>query len=410
MKDLAKKTKLEFKLKQHTPIIHFQHDQEGATLRATEVKAKLDKYIWKQAWMNDFSKGKAFLVGYSPAKSADLERRFKEDQFRALDYKIQFWAHDKQAKPIHERMRLFFGNMGSDDDSKKEKYFVESKGGVSGTIFCDDPDLIEILRKHLYNFFQRENFGTRQNKGFGSFQITEIDGSQPSFVNPSSYVFKITINAELDTLWEHIDLFYKTLRSGINMKLDRGATDKLYFKSLLFQYAKKKNHQWDKRKIRLDLFRNHPKFQEVERKRTDKDGTVQYSNGTPMLYRDMLGLSSSQDWLSYRATVTKDSVTGSIERYKSPITFKPFRQTNGWEVYIIPGEIPSEMKNAGFKIEAGSKSTILSTPDFDLGDYLKFAFSYFNDDRTLEDYVGDHLAPREVKILSNIYEQLSNQI
>lgn len=34
--------RLEFTLKQHTPIIHFQHDQYGATLRASEVKPKLD--------------------------------------------------------------------------------------------------------------------------------------------------------------------------------------------------------------------------------------------------------------------------------------------------------------------------------------------------------------------------------
>jgi hypothetical protein len=37
--------KLEFTLKQHTPLIHFQHDQAGATLRATEVKPKLDQFI-----------------------------------------------------------------------------------------------------------------------------------------------------------------------------------------------------------------------------------------------------------------------------------------------------------------------------------------------------------------------------
>ena len=37
--------KLEFTLKQHTPLIHFQHDQAGATLRATEVKPKLDKFL-----------------------------------------------------------------------------------------------------------------------------------------------------------------------------------------------------------------------------------------------------------------------------------------------------------------------------------------------------------------------------
>ena len=37
--------RLEIKLKQHTPLIHFQHDQEGATLRASEVKPKLDRFV-----------------------------------------------------------------------------------------------------------------------------------------------------------------------------------------------------------------------------------------------------------------------------------------------------------------------------------------------------------------------------
>ncbi len=37
--------KLTFKLKQHTPIIHFRYDQTGATLRATELKPKLDKFV-----------------------------------------------------------------------------------------------------------------------------------------------------------------------------------------------------------------------------------------------------------------------------------------------------------------------------------------------------------------------------
>ena len=30
--------KPEFTLKQHTPIIHFQHDQEGATIREYETE------------------------------------------------------------------------------------------------------------------------------------------------------------------------------------------------------------------------------------------------------------------------------------------------------------------------------------------------------------------------------------
>ena len=37
-----------YELKQETPIIHFQHNQSGATLRATEVKPKLDRFIIKK--------------------------------------------------------------------------------------------------------------------------------------------------------------------------------------------------------------------------------------------------------------------------------------------------------------------------------------------------------------------------
>ena len=32
-------------LKAHTPLIHFQYNQSGATLRATEVKPKLDRFL-----------------------------------------------------------------------------------------------------------------------------------------------------------------------------------------------------------------------------------------------------------------------------------------------------------------------------------------------------------------------------
>ena len=64
--------KLEFTLKQHTPIIHFQHDQEGATLRATEVKPKLDRFIIEKVFHNEFEECKNFQVGYNPQEPSEL--------------------------------------------------------------------------------------------------------------------------------------------------------------------------------------------------------------------------------------------------------------------------------------------------------------------------------------------------
>lgn len=45
--------KIEFKLKQHTPLIHFQHDQHGATLRASELKPKLDKFLIRKLGLTE---------------------------------------------------------------------------------------------------------------------------------------------------------------------------------------------------------------------------------------------------------------------------------------------------------------------------------------------------------------------
>lgn len=43
-----KNCKLELNLICHAPIIHFQPDEEGTTLRASEVKPKFDRYLMKK--------------------------------------------------------------------------------------------------------------------------------------------------------------------------------------------------------------------------------------------------------------------------------------------------------------------------------------------------------------------------
>ena len=57
--------RLEFTLKQHTPLIHFQQDQEGATLRATEVKPKLDRFIIERLGNGNYDEGlkKSIKIG-----------------------------------------------------------------------------------------------------------------------------------------------------------------------------------------------------------------------------------------------------------------------------------------------------------------------------------------------------------
>ena len=47
-------------LKQHTPMIHFQHNESGATLRASEVKPLLDKFILTKLRNGDIREGRLY--------------------------------------------------------------------------------------------------------------------------------------------------------------------------------------------------------------------------------------------------------------------------------------------------------------------------------------------------------------
>ncbi len=81
-----------FTLKQHTPIIHFQPEQSGATLRATELKPKLDRFLIEK-------------VDNLPIKTT------KDGKRRYLDYKVKIEPNLSGSTKI-KKSSLYFGNMG----------------------------------------------------------------------------------------------------------------------------------------------------------------------------------------------------------------------------------------------------------------------------------------------------------
>ena len=106
--------KLEFTLKEHTPIIHFQHDQDGATLRATEVKPKLDRFIIKHKYNDDFDLCKEYLVGYNPKQIKDLKQKFDKEQ----DMKKHLKAQSVKIKKLVNGFKLL--SLETEDFAKKE--------------------------------------------------------------------------------------------------------------------------------------------------------------------------------------------------------------------------------------------------------------------------------------------------
>ncbi len=163
------------KLKQHTPLLHFQHDQEGATLRATEMKPKLDELIGRK-------KGKTAVKRYA----ADPEDEAKG----ALDYKLRISAEKNEEYIVGssipravredlERARqkyLSDAPYFADNPLIKEGKWSEARRAVMYKnirleVFSFHEELVEWVREALPRVLAYENFGTRQSKGFGSFSL-----------------------------------------------------------------------------------------------------------------------------------------------------------------------------------------------------------------------------------------------
>ena len=382
---------LEIKLKQHTPLIHFQHDQEGATLRASEVKPRLDKYILSKLSSEDKETG--MRDGWIKEKGDKTW----------LDYKMRIVGCKKMIDSSMENDKgrtcfpSYFANQNATPEKIKKIVFpLKSKGNAETekediiiTIFLRDKFLKGKIDALKDSFFLTYNFGARHTKGFGSFfssenTICSLDDDRIK----DFFRFQVSIPIEnqnwkkvYQKLDENLSYFYKTLRSGINI-------EPFYFKSLMFFYAKERKEYYDKRRIReyFKLFTDErtkrPTMIMMHDKGEKYEIDFPYNASNARLYRDMLGLSSSQSWQKYNAVISKENK--DIERLESPLLLKPFvaKETGENVVFIVllvPYAIPENYFDQTFTIKKNgddSDALPLKTPSkekFNLVEFLRYS-------------------------------------
>jgi hypothetical protein len=263
--------KLEFTLKQHTPIIHFQHDQDGATLRATEVKPKLDRFLIEKmggkekvnkSWFNNFEKGS---LDYKLMIFAEDKPTFywissnpdsKDTSFKKGKDNDRINNANKDGSVYLNKTQYFGDNQYIDKNEKEWKNI--RKGIKYDKVRLKITVLHDELRKEIQNsldqFFCLHNFGTRQSKGFGCFLPLIDDDSIAKYliddVNIKG-VFQIKSNKTFDLKIQDISSKYSLLKMG------KGAKTGNYEKSKLWLFlCKDKEISWEKRKIKIHLLKN----------------------------------------------------------------------------------------------------------------------------------------------------------
>lgn len=386
--------KISLSLRQHTPLIHFQYEEDGATLRATELKPKLDKYLREQYF--DFrDKYAHLLIGGDKNTNG------------AFDYKIQIEVPERSFKDIiktfgdtsnsnRPRFPNFFADLG-DDWQNNQKQFVWTEGDIQINIHSFHSELLQIIDKVFPRFLMRHNFGMRQSKGFGSFYLKDTSNLK------SDYYFDVAINqhdsygVKMRRVFDEIELFYKSLRSGINLN------GRFYFKSLLFLYAKSQGWQWEKKTIKETFFNDYLRTQERNHNRPD---IISYQSSNKKLVKDLFGLSTNESWLSYRGKITKEN--NEIDRFKSPLLFKPINMSDtSYRVFFCVDTYSKEIFDREFVIKNNDSGNLkIKTPErFSFTSFFDFIFDKNNFD--IDSHVEQQFhRTREFKILNNIYNQL----
>ena len=181
--------RLIIKLKQHTPLIHFQHDQEGATLRASEVKPKLDRFI-----LTELGKSNLDLISDDDYEEviSRCERTIPNFIFDENDetlwpqiyYEIgrflskkNGWIKNGEHPSLDYKMRVEGDGRKYEHtlniiNAKKISVFYEH---VILTILVHSSDLAKEIKRNISNFFIVTNIGFRQSKGYGSFLVECIN-------------------------------------------------------------------------------------------------------------------------------------------------------------------------------------------------------------------------------------------
>ena len=353
-------------LKQQSPMLHFQHGDPYATLRATELKPKLDKFIkeWMRRKQKDIPKEwklKKESQKSSKTSSPDNDSKKGDSQeSSALNYQIRIINQKGNSvqDPKFYKGLPYFGNMG---DNAQAKMLVTAKGLIELNIRCYIGDLLAVIDECLMTFFLTENFGTRQDKGFGSYVLCLDDKGtlyeheanetmlQYWYKAKQKEIYCIRYKSQTPALkmLADIDILYKLLKSGINV-------NGVYLKSYLREYFVGKNIDWEKKSLKqhgiVPAVYSNPAYAPTPLR--DKERYV----------RGLFGVGDVQQWFSAdskheRIKEEKNGKTGyrkekiriksdsnEIKRVPSPLTFKII----GNVIYILIGDIDPRVPGSWF--------------------------------------------------------------
>ena len=340
---------------QHTPIIHFQPHQKGATLRATDLKHAMNEILGRE-------------IKYKLRIEKTVEGENKPPN------KALFYFGDIKQKSVNKK------GVVSEISHVKEKMALS---GQNPRVYVDafyNDELEKELLQTLEIALVLNNFGTRNTKGAGGYFIKDksreyfeevLKKHVKSKYNCPIYYWDWTNCSEIEEALNSIKIFYSLLKTGITAKSNKRGyrTD---YTSLLYKYFLAKGITWERDKIKKSWRIGHNTRTEIPGDHSDNHKFV----------RALFGTGTFNKWM--RDVGINDELTVNIkfptdvERIPSPIIFKLFNEIEKKKMVRIYFWWDSSYKTIlgkEFKFSAKDKIDIpIEIPtDFDIENFIDYA-------------------------------------
>lgn len=417
---------INYELRQQTPMIHFQPDDEGATLRASEVKPKLDKFIiakiggitqCPQGWL--VGNGDVPSLDYKMRITANVESLTRSGSRSAALNKLLSRnrnSHSRNSQLSSEKIEkinrfnnchnndnlylpdVYFGNMarGRNADEKVDGIISSYKEAILYTspiklqIVCPDKDLAIKIDSIIKEFFLVENFGCRSDKGLGSFVVdgtetksphnigeylTEFAGAKKCYcIDYSGYT-----GQKGSKQFKDIKKLYAVMKSGFNGQTDNNGNfisdDNKYCHSFLFDYFSA-DSIWNEKKF-MKVKRISPWVNDKPVKHPDNPSSASRSTGdddiTKYRYvRALLGLADHIDYIvgftrnengGYRSNRSETGTVNISNQIIKRYASPIYFKIIGDYTYIVAKRVNKEILDKEFTFESHSTQNDTSIPN-----------------------------------------------
>ena len=406
-------SKTEYQLTQHSILIHFHARHEdglNVCLRASEVKPKLDRFLVKKY-------GKPVPPGWIRSKNvngADTALKYRMTITCSGNDTMIYESGTKENRyPENKLPAIFYGNMNAKGNDVK--YGVFFKSGLTLTVICFIPELSEFIEKNIAAFFAVTNFGTMQDKGFGSFTVKGKEGMTAKELKEYYDIKKCycidtrsggPASEAQNNIFDTIKQVCSVMKSGQNIVDRAGNTiHNKYIRSFIYVYM----HRY----FNIGNEKAYMKKNDIAPKRTSPNTNPVLSEDIKQqqlkeyrYVRSLLGIGDHVEWIEpvpeqidprpRKEKVSIADVTKGrekIERFASPIMFKVV----GSKIYFTANKPDPELfdrefsfTNDGYTKDRRNRSPrqshsgIVETltnkegKSFDIGDFLLKFMDYYN--------------------------------